>query len=125
MGGRADLPMALLWSTSALLRANDTRRRKEMFVVTLTYTAALEKVDALLPAHVEYLKRQYAEGVFLVSGRRIPRTGGVILAAAADRCALDAVLAEDPFAQEGVADYDVVEFTPTMTCPELEFLKQS
>ena len=96
-----------------------------MFVVTLTYVVPLSEVELHLPAHVEYLKAQYAAGLFLASGRRVPRTGGLILARAASREALDAVLADDPFARAGVARYDVVEFSPTMTCPELDFLKES
>ncbi|MFF7247280.1 YciI family protein [Embleya sp. NPDC008237] len=93
-----------------------------MFVITLTYVAPLEDIDALLPGHLEWLDRHYATGTLLTSGRRVPRTGGVILARATDRAALDAVLAEDPFRREGVATYDVVEFVPTRTAPGLEGL---
>ncbi|MET7301504.1 YciI family protein [Embleya sp. NPDC005575] len=93
-----------------------------MFVITLTYVAPIEDIDALLPAHLEWLDRHYAAGTLLASGRRVPRTGGVILARATDRAALDAVLAEDPFRREGAATYDVVEFAPTRTAPGLEGL---
>ncbi|MCX4748394.1 YciI family protein [Kitasatospora sp. NBC_01287] len=93
-----------------------------MFVVTLTYTAALERIDELVPAHVEWLDQNYAAGVFLASGRRVPRTGGVILAQAASPEALAAVLAEDPFNKAGVAEYQVVEFLPTKTAPALDSL---
>ncbi|MDH6121270.1 YciI family protein [Kitasatospora sp. GAS204B] len=93
-----------------------------MFVVTLTYTASLERIDELIPAHVEWLDRNYATGAFLASGRRVPRTGGVILAQAASPAALDAVLAEDPFKKAGAAEYQVVEFLPTKTAPALESL---
>jgi len=96
-----------------------------MFVVTLTYKVPLDVVDSHIPAHVEFLKQQYAAGVLLASGRRVPRTGGVILARAESREALMDVLAQDPFSRHDVADYDIVEFDPTMTSPELEFLKGS
>lgn len=96
-----------------------------MFIVMLTYIAPIEEIDALLPPHREYLKRHYAAGTFLASGPKVPRDGGVILARAGSRAELDAVLAEDPFAEAGVARYEVTEFLPGMTCPELEFLKQS
>ncbi|MBB5018694.1 uncharacterized protein YciI [Chitinivorax tropicus] len=95
-----------------------------MFLITLTYRVPLTAVDAALPAHIDYLQQQYAAGVFLASGRRTPRTGGVILATAADRQTLNATLAADPFYQQGIADYDVIEFTPTMTAPGLEKLKE-
>ncbi|WP_323916952.1 YciI family protein [Aeromonas caviae] len=47
-----------------------------MFVVTLTYVKPLAEIDALIPAHIAWLERQYAAGHFLASGRRVPRIGG-------------------------------------------------
>lgn len=44
-------------------------------VVVLTYVKPLEEVDAQFAAHVEWLKQGYAEGIFLASGRKIPRSG--------------------------------------------------
>lgn len=93
-----------------------------MFVVILTYTAPLETVDQHLPAHVEFLKQHYEAGVFLASGRRVPRSGGVILARAASREALLEQLALDPFSRHDLAEYEIIEFEPAMTCPELAFL---
>jgi uncharacterized protein YciI len=93
-----------------------------MFVVLLTYVVSLDRVDDHLPAHREYLSSNYAAGVFLLSGRREPRNGGVILARAESRQALEAVLARDPFRIHGVADYQIVEFAPTMAAPSLGFL---
>ncbi len=93
-----------------------------MFVVSLTYIADLTEVDRHLDAHVDYLKRHYADGTFLASGRKNPRTGGVILARAASGEALEAILAEDPFHIAGVARYEVTEFTPTMSASGLEGL---
>ena len=51
-----------------------------MFVIELTYTAGLPQIDAYMAAHVAFLKKYYAAGHFLVSGRQIPRQGGIILA---------------------------------------------
>jgi uncharacterized protein YciI len=94
-----------------------------MFVVTLTYTAPIERIDELLIEHRAWLDRQYAEGVLLASGPQQPRVGGILLARAADRAALEAVLAGDPFRKAGVATYGVVEFDPIKTAPELDFLR--
>ena len=44
-----------------------------MFVVELTYTAPLKQIDAHMSAHVAYLRKHYAAGTFLVSGRQIGR----------------------------------------------------
>ena len=93
-----------------------------MFVVLLTYAQPLTAVDAQLAAHREYLQRQYAAGVFLLSGPKQPRDGGVILARAASVDALRAILAEDPFAVHGVATYEVLQFMPTMSAQGLQSL---
>lgn len=94
-----------------------------MFIATLNYVRPIEEIDKLLPDHVEYLKRRYAAGDFVASGRKVPRTGGVILGKAKSRAAFEALLAEDPFQQAGVAEYEVVEFTASMTAPGFEALK--
>ncbi|VFQ43150.1 YciI family protein [Desulfoluna butyratoxydans] len=93
-----------------------------MYIVSLTYVCEMDKVDANLEAHVVYLKEQYEKGCFIASGRKVPRTGGVILADMPSRDALDAVLAEDPFCKEGVARYDVTEFVPSMAAKGFECL---
>lgn len=80
-----------------------------MFIVLLTYKLPLAEVERHLAAHREYLDRQYAAGTFLCSGPQNPRTGGVILC----RAAVDALTAEDPFRIHGVADYEIIEFSPT------------
>ena len=85
-----------------------------MYIVSLTYVCEMAKVDMALEAHVAYLKEQYGKGHFVASGRKVPRTGGVILATMDSRGALDAVLAEDPFFKEGIATYEVTEFIPSM-----------
>jgi uncharacterized protein YciI len=93
-----------------------------MFVIDLTYAVPLDVVDAHLPAHRAYLDEQYAAGVFLASGPKAPRTGGVILACAPSLQALEAVLAADPFRVHGVADYRVTRVDVRATAPGLERL---
>lgn len=95
-----------------------------MFVVSLTYICDMSEVDTHLTSHIEYLNKQYSSGVFLASGRKVPRTGGVILAQVESLEALEKILSEDPFKIHGVARYEITEFTPSKTSPELEFLVQ-
>jgi len=40
----------------------------------------------------------------------VPRTGGIILAQAADKTGLEALLQRDPFQQAGLAQYTITEF---------------
>lgn len=96
-----------------------------MFLVMVNYSKPLEVIDALLPDHVRFLEVHYAAGVFLASGRQVPRTGGVILARSDSREDLEAILAQDPFAVHQAAQYQVMEFSPTMAAPELAFLLET
>ena len=96
-----------------------------MFVVTLTYTAPIERIDELIVEHRAWLDRLFEDGVLLASGPQVPRLGGVLLARAGDRAALEQVLTGDPFHREGVAIYDLMEFQPIKTAPELDSLRVS
>jgi len=91
-----------------------------MFIVSLTYTCELTQIDKYLNEHVTFLKKHYALGNFLASGRKVPRTGGIILAKADSLAHLHSILEEDPFNREKLAQYDVQEFAPTMTAVGLE-----
>ena len=95
-----------------------------MFILSLTYQKSLEEVDTHLKAHVAFLETYYSQGIFLASGRKVPRDGGIILALAPSREALEAIIACDPFCTHGIAHYDITEFIPTMSSPELAFLTQ-
>ena len=85
-----------------------------MFIAILTYKKPLSEVDRFLTAHREYLAKHYAAGDFIASGPQNPRVGGVIMMKAESREAVNAIIAEDPFHINGIADYQIVEFTPTM-----------
>ncbi|MEV1044167.1 YciI family protein [Streptomyces sp. NPDC049916] len=95
-----------------------------MFVLELTYTAPVERADALMEEHVAWLDAQYAAGVFIASGRKNPRDGGVILAVGEDRAAIERITAADPFAAHGVCAYRITEFIVTKTAPGLEPYRQ-
>ena len=81
-----------------------------MFVIELLYTASLEDIDAEMTAHVRFLKKYYASGHFVLSGRKIPRDGGIILATGASRQEIEAIVREDPFCKKGLAEFRVIEF---------------
>ncbi|MFG2141234.1 YciI family protein [Streptomyces sp. NPDC048650] len=91
-----------------------------MFVLELTYTAPIERVDAALQDHVAWLNEGYAAGHFVAAGRKVPRDGGVIIAAGPDRAAVERLVAEDPFSVAGVCTYRITEFVATTTAPALE-----
>lgn len=85
-----------------------------MFIAILTYIKPLEEVDRFLQAHRDYLAEHYAAGDFIASGPQNPRVGGVIMIKASDRDAVNTIISQDPFNINGIADYQIVEFTPTL-----------
>ncbi|MGE4504357.1 MAG: YciI family protein [Desulfovibrionaceae bacterium] len=96
-----------------------------MFIILVSYTAPLEEIDAHLPAHREFLARQYEAGRLLLTGPQNPREGGVILARGGMPLPeVEAMVAEDPFKVAGVASYRIVEFSPNTAAPELAGLKE-
>jgi uncharacterized protein YciI len=81
-----------------------------MFVIELIYKAELSEIDARMKAHVAFLNKHYAAGTFLISGRKIPRDGGIILAVGKTKQELESILAEDPFHKHGLAEFRIIEF---------------
>ncbi len=96
-----------------------------MYIVSLNYSKPLSEIDRFIPEHIEYLKAQYLKGVFLLSGPKSPRTGGVILARTKSRSELDEIIELDPFYREGLADYEVTEIFPNRSSQELSHLLES
>ncbi len=91
-----------------------------MFVIELVYKADLAKIDAAMAEHVRFLKKYYAAGNFLVSGRKIPRDGGIILAVGDSRDAIEAIVKEDPFCARGLADFRIIEFRASQRAADIQ-----
>jgi uncharacterized protein YciI len=90
-----------------------------MFIVELTYKVPLAQIDAQMRPHVAFLKKYYAAGNFLISGRQIPRTGGIIVAIADSREQVEAIMAEDPFCGRGLADVRIIEFRASQRADDI------
>jgi len=84
-----------------------------MFVLLSRYQKPLVEVNRSLPQHSQWVQRQYESGRFLVSGRREPPIGGIIVARASSEQELREVLTTDPFQQKGLAEYEVFAFDAT------------
>ena len=91
-----------------------------MFVIELIYKAPLADIDKHMPAHVRFLKKYYASGQFLVSGRKIPRDGGIILAVGKSRDAIEAIVRDDPFCARGLADVRIIEFRASQKADDIQ-----
>ena len=90
----------------------------------MTYISDIEEVDKHLDAHAAYLKQEYANGNFVASGRKIPRTGGIILSCVKNKEELEAILEKDPFKKAKVAEYNITEFVPNMVAQGFEILQK-
>ena len=91
-----------------------------MFVIELTYKASLAEIDATMAAHVVFLKKYYAAGNFLISGRKIPRDGGIIVAVGKSRHQIEVIIREDPFYVRGLADFRVIEFRASQRASNIQ-----
>ena len=90
-----------------------------MFLVLLTYQRPLAEIDRRMRAHVAFLEEGYRAGLFVASGRQVPRKGGVILAVSPSREGLEALMERDPFVSEGLASFEIVEFRTSLHHPAL------
>jgi uncharacterized protein YciI len=93
-----------------------------MIIVSLTYVMPIEAVEAQLDGHIAWLKEGYESGMLIASGRKVPRTGGVLLAKG-DLEDVKAFCEQDPFALHGIATYEFTQTAITMTASGLEGLK--
>jgi uncharacterized protein YciI len=91
-----------------------------MFVIELSYKVDLSEIDVHMAAHVRFLKKYYASGNFLVSGRKIPRDGGIILAVGKSRQDIEAIAREDPFYEHGLADFRIIEFRASQRAKDIQ-----
>lgn len=93
-----------------------------MFIVFLRFAEHRAKAGALMAQHNAWLARGFETGVFVLSGSLQPNAGGAILARGADRAALDAMVAEDPFVAEGVVTAEIHAISPGRVDERLSFL---
>ncbi|GHN01683.1 hypothetical protein WSM22_31720 [Cytophagales bacterium WSM2-2] len=93
-----------------------------MFIIDLHYIESLEKIDAHMTEHVKFLNKYYKLNVFVTSGRKVPRTGGIILALTSSKEEVDRIMAEDPFCIHHLAEYKVTEFRTSQSHPDLKKL---
>ncbi len=93
-----------------------------MFVIELIYKAELAEIDANMRAHMAFLKQQYQAGRFVMSGRKVPREGGIILAVGESREQIEALVKADPFVARGLADFRVIEFRVSQRADSVDAL---
>lgn len=94
-----------------------------MFIVSITYKVELSVVDSHIDEHIAWLESYYEADKFVASGRKVPRTGGIILVNATEVDEVNLIIKDDPFHIAGVANYEITEFIPTMAAKDFEAIK--
>lgn len=93
-----------------------------MFIINLHYIVPLDELDKHMNAHVTFLQKYYKQNVFVASGRKVPRTGGIILALADSKEQVEEIISEDPFFRHKLAEFSVTEFLTSQYHPDLKKL---
>lgn len=94
-----------------------------MYLIAITYTQPLEAVERVLPAHRQYLRDAPLAARIVMTGRRSPPTGGLVMLRADSREEVDAFVRQDPYFTENVAAFEIVAFDVAQVAPGLETLK--
>ena len=93
-----------------------------MYIINLTYIVPLEQLDLHMNEHVKFLRKYYKQNVFVASGRKVPRTGGIILALAKSKEEIEKIIEEDPFYSYKLAEFTITEFLTSQYHPALKDL---
>jgi uncharacterized protein YciI len=102
----------------------EAKAHPSLFIVSLRYLVPLERIDAAMKDHVAFLDKHFAKKEFLVAGRLVPRTGGIILARAKDREAVEKIMKQDPFVKRKLASVDIVEFVASKMDKRLRIVSE-
>lgn len=93
-----------------------------MFIIDLKYIAPLEKLDLHMADHVKFLRKYYKKNIFVTSGRKVPRTGGIILALGSSKAEIEKIMGEDPFYALKLVEISITEFMTSQYHPEMKSL---
>jgi uncharacterized protein YciI len=94
-------------------------------IAIVRYRRPLDEVIAHQDPHRAYLRELKAQGTLLAAGPQDPRYGGIFLLRIPDeqpQAALDAIRDGDPFYQQGVAQYELLPWTPVIGVDDLDRL---
>lgn len=95
-----------------------------MFIIELTYKAPLEEIDAHMKTHVQFLNKYYQSKNFVVSGRKIPRDGGIIIAIASNKKEIEKIIKQDQFYKYKLAEFRIIEFNASQKAENINELIQ-
>lgn len=80
-----------------------------MFLVLIEYKVPFEEVEPHVASHIDFVKSYVEKHKFVLTAKKVPRTGGVVLANFESKEELILVLKEDPFWVHDLANFDIIE----------------
>ncbi len=80
-----------------------------MYLILIEYKVPFEQVEPHVDAHIKFVRRYVDIHKFVLTGRKVPRTGGVLLGDFASREEVEKTLNEDPFRIHDLANFEIIE----------------
>jgi len=84
-----------------------------VYLMISKYVAPLDEVDRARPAHLAFLDGLAERGLLISAGRQTPAVGGVVILDAPDEAAAHALMADDPYVRQGLANYTATGWEPS------------
>jgi len=82
-----------------------------MSVNQMKQDADSEKIPAVIPQHVEWLRTKISEGIIVQAGKW-GNTGGMAIVKAGSEEEASGILSEDPLISSGLVTYVIAELAP-------------
>jgi uncharacterized protein YciI len=93
-----------------------------MFIVLLRFSGNKGQASQFMQGHMDWIKRGFGDGVFVLAGSLQPNLGGGIVAHNTSLADLQSRVNADPFVAENVVSAEILEFTPSRADERLQFL---
>lgn len=91
-----------------------------MYLVDMSFTDMAKITPELTDKHKRYIEQEYKANKLMFGGRKVPRTGGILISQHASEQELKQVLNSDPFVKSGAVTYSITEFIPVMASKAYE-----
>lgn len=93
-----------------------------MYILNVNYTSQPENVLVHAESHSAWVKKYIENGTFLFAGPKKSKLGGAILVKSIDKPCLMKILGEDPYVQNDVVEYQIIDFDCKLVATELQSL---
>lgn len=94
-----------------------------MYFLNFSFTKTPAEAALVSPLHGAWVNKYLNEGIFLMAGGKTSGLGGLIAVKSIDKSQLRTLLAEDPYLQQDIGEYQIIEIAIALTQPEFEAFK--